>query len=182
MSEITITSAHKEDMSEKQEIFPILKENKNVGKIKNISENPISEKIDTLEFVKLKIPKLIPTHLIESVKGRNFTAEQFYKYQEKQVDNPYNYLYALIDEEKKIHGYLWAELNILDDSLFVNTFSINKEFWGKGKAIPKVIAFLRILREKTKAPRVYWITTNEKFFLKHGFKHSKNVLMEYNLD
>jgi hypothetical protein len=132
MSEIKTDSAHKNIMSEKQEIFPIIKENKNVGKVKNISENLISEKIDTLEFVKLKIPKLIPTHLIESVKGRTFTPEQFIKYQEAQLDNPYNYLYALIDEDKKIQGYLWAEINILDGSLFVNTFSITKEFWGKG--------------------------------------------------
>jgi hypothetical protein len=158
MSEIMTDSAHKNNMSEKQ------------------------EKISELEFVKLKIPKLIPIHLIESVKGRTFTAEQFIKYQEAQVDNPHNYLYVLIDNDKKIQGYLWAELNILDNSLFVNTFSITKEFWGKGKAIPMVIEFLKILKQKTKAPRVYWISCNEKFFMKHNFKRSKNVLMEYNLD
>lgn len=140
-------------------------------------------KVDSkLEFVRLKIPRIIPKELIENVKGRTFTIEQFYNYQEAQVDNPYNYLYALIDEDKKIQGYLWAEINMLDDSLFVNTFSINKDYWGKGEAIPMVIDFLRDLRKKIKAPRCYWITTNEKFFSKHGFKRSKNVLMEYNLD
>ncbi len=138
--------------------------------------------IDSLSFVKLKIPRLIPIDLIESVKGRTFTAEQFYRYQESQKENPFNYLYVLIDETKKIHGYLWAEVNILDGSLFVNTFSISKEYWGKGEAIPKVIEFLRTLKAKTKAPRVFWVTTNEKFFLKHNFRRSKNVLMEYNLE
>ena len=137
-------------------------------------------KIDELIFVKLKIPKLIPRDLIESVKGRTFTPEQFYGYQEKQVDNPYNHLYALVDGDKKIHGYLWAEVNVLDDSLFINTFSISKEFWGKGEAIKKATEFLDGLRKKLNAPRVFWITTNEKFFLKHGFKRSKNSLMEYN--
>lgn len=140
------------------------------------------EIIDTLEFVKLKIPRLIPIDLINSVKGRTFSSEQFYKYQEAQVDNPYNFLYVMVDPEKKIHGYLWAELNILDSSLFVNTFSITKSFWGKGKAIPKVIEFLKVLKEKTKAPRVFWLTSNEKFFIKHNFKRSKNVLMEYNIN
>lgn len=138
--------------------------------------------IDILSFVKLKIPRLIPIALVEAVKGRTFTPEQFYKYQEAQVDNPYNYLYVMVDESKKIHGYLWAEVNILDGSLFVNTFSISKECWGKGEAIPKVIEFLRTLKDKTKAPRVFWISSNEKFFMKHGFKRSKNVLMEYNLN
>lgn len=137
---------------------------------------------DSLRFVKLKIPRLIPIELIDAVKGRTFTPEQFYLYQESQIDNPFNYLFALIDDHKKIHGYLWAESNLLDGSLFVNTFSISKEYWGKGQAIPKVIEFLKQVKSTTKAPRVYWITTNEKFFSKQGFKRSKNVLMEYNLD
>lgn len=133
-----------------------------------------------LEFVKLRFPRAIPIELIENVKGRTFSAEQFYKYQVAQVDNPYNHLYVLIDDCKIIHGYLWAEVNVLDDSLFVNTFSISKEYWGKGEAIKRVCAFLEELRSKLKAQRVYWITTNEKFFAKQGFKRSKNVLMEYN--
>lgn len=139
---------------------------------------PLSAK--QLTFVRLKIPKLIPYELIDAVKGRTFTPEQFYRYQEAQIDNPQNYLYALIDKVKKIHGYLWAEMNGLDSSLFVNTFSITKEFWNKGEAIPKVIEFLRQLKEKVNAARVFWITCNDKFFLKHGFKKSRNVLMEYN--
>jgi len=142
----------------------------------------IVENLPKLSFFKLKLPRLIPMDLIESVKGRTFTAEQFYVYQENQTNNPFNHLFALVDEQKKIHGYLWAEINILDGSLFVNTFSISKQYWGKGNAIPMVIEFLRTLKNKTKAPRVFWISTNEKFFLKHGFKRSKNVLMEYNLN
>lgn len=134
-----------------------------------------------LEFVRLRLPRLIPIELIEAVKGRTFTPEQFYKYQENQADNTHNFLYALIDDKKKIHGYFWAEMNSLDGSLFVNTFSISKEFWGKGKAIPMVIDFLRKLKEKVKPSRIFWVTTNEKFFGKHGFKRSKNILMEYNL-
>lgn len=143
------------------------------------SEKPAN--LDELEFIKLKIPRLIPLQLIEAVKGRTFTPEQFYHYQEIQIDNPYNYLYVLVDPNKRIHGYLWAESNILDGSLFVNTFSISKEYWGKGKAVPKAIEFVRYLRDKIKSPQVFWITTNEKFFQKHGFKRSKNVLMEYNI-
>lgn len=143
------------------------------------TETNIEERINCLEFVRLKIPRLIPISLIENVKGRTFSPEQFYKYQEMQIDNPFNHLYVLVDDDKKIHGYLWAEVNVLDDSLFVNTFSITKEYWGKGTAVPKVIKFLARIKEKTKAPRVFWVTTNEKFFIKHGFKRSRNVLMEY---
>jgi N-acetylglutamate synthase-like GNAT family acetyltransferase len=137
--------------------------------------------IESLKFVKLKMPRLIPLELIESVKGRTFSSEQFYKYQEDQIkyENPGNLLYALIDDAKKIQGYLWAEISQLDGSMFVNTFSIKKEFWGKGEAIPKVCEFLKSLKAEFGAERVFWITTNEKFFAKQGFKRSKNVLMEF---
>ena len=156
-------TTHSENMSKKDEIIDIQE-----------------KKPPNLSFVRLKLPRLIPMELIDAVKGRTFTPEQFYSYQESQIDNPFNYLYALIDKSNKIHGYFWAEVNVLDSSLFVNTFSISKEYWCKGEAIPMVIDFLATLKEKTKSPRVFWITTNEKFFLKHGFKRSKNVLMEYN--
>jgi N-acetylglutamate synthase-like GNAT family acetyltransferase len=147
-----------------------------------MSIETIQPDLSKLQFVKLRLPRLIPHDLIEAVKGRTFTPDDFYVYQEEQVDNFYNHLYAVVDEAKKIQGYLWAEVNILDQSLFVNTFSISKEYWGKGQAIPIAIEFLKALKKKTKSPRVFWITTNEKFFCKHGFKRSKNVLMEYNLD
>lgn len=145
--------------------------------------NPVEHKEETnlskLEFVRLKIPRLIPRDLIESVKGRTFTPEKFYDYQELQIDNPHNFLYALIDPSKKIHGFLWAETNILDGTLFVNTFSIDKQFWGKGKGIEKAVDFLRTIQKKIQAPRTFWISTNERFFSKHHFRRAKQVLMEY---
>lgn len=143
--------------------------------------NTQPSELPDLEFVKLKFPRLIPNELIEAVKGRTFTPEQFYNYQEKQVrsDNPNNLLFALVSKEKKIYGYLWCEINGLDNSMFVNTFSVAKEFWHKGKIIPQVTAFLADKKAQYKCPLVFWCTTNEKFFLKHGFKRSKNMLMEY---
>lgn len=140
----------------------------------------IKIKLDELVFVKLKIPKLIPRELIESVKGKTFTPEQFYDHQERMVGNPHNHLFALVDGNKKIHGYLWAETNVLDGSLFINTFSISKEFWGKGEAIGKVTAFLDEFHRKIGAKKVFWLTTNERFFLKKGFTKSKISLLEYN--
>ena|ERR1700754_1487177 len=144
-------------------------------------QNPLENKFN-LEFLSLKFPRIIPIDLIEGVKGRTFTPEQFYKYQEDNKNNQNNFLFALVNDQKVIKGYLWAEKNSMDGSLFINTFSIRKEYWGKGDAISLVIKFLDQLKKKTKAPRVFWITTNEKFFLKKGFKRSKNVLMEYNSD
>ena len=136
--------------------------------------------LDSLIFVRLKIPRLIPKELIESVKGKTFTPEQFYDYQEGMVGSLYNHLFALVDEDKKIHGYLWAESNALDGSLFINTFSVSKLYWGKGEAIKKVTDFLDEFHKKIGATKVFWATTNERFFLKKGFSRSKISLLEYN--
>ena len=135
-----------------------------------------------LEFAPCKMPQLIPRVLIESVKGLNFSPEDFYSYQTRNLNNPNNFIFYLINPAMRVHGFLWAERNMLDDSLFVNTFSVSKEYWGKGEAIPHVIEFLRDLCQKVQIKRTYWITTNEKFFVKKGFKRSKNTLMEYNFD
>lgn len=143
-------------------------------------ELPEMETVDNLEFIRLKIPRVIPIELIEAVKGRTFSADQFYNYQDTQLKNPNNLLYALIDDQKKIQGYLWAQVNGLDGSLFVNTFSIAKKFWGSGKAVEKAKEFLKDLKDKVKAERVFWISSNPKFYKKHGFSQSKNVLLEYN--
>jgi hypothetical protein len=139
-------------------------------------------KIEDLQFVRCKVAQAIPRELIEAVKGRTFTPDQFYRYQALNVDNPCNFVFVLIDERKLIHGFLWAEQNSLDGSLFVNTFSVKKEHWGKGGAIPFVVEFLRGFSKSIGATRTFWCTTNEKFFTKHNFKRSKTVLMEYNTD
>jgi N-acetylglutamate synthase-like GNAT family acetyltransferase len=150
-----------------------------------IDSKAISEGKDwDLSFVKVRIPenvRLIPKELIENVKGRTFSPEQFLKYQEEQIryENPGNLLFLLISPNKNIEGYLWAEISQLDGTMFINTFSISKDYWFKGKAIPKVIEHLRPIQNKLKCSRVFWITTNDKFFTKHGFKRSKNVLMEF---
>lgn len=137
-----------------------------------------------LEFLKVRISKnvrLIPQEMIENVKGQSYTPEQFYKYQEEQIlnGNAGNLLYLLVDEKKTVEGFLWIEVSAFDRTLFVNTFSISKKYWHKGKAIPKVIEHLRAVQKKMESPKVFWITQNDRFFTKHGFKRSKNVLMEY---
>jgi hypothetical protein len=135
--------------------------------------------LEELQFVKLAIPKLIPRHLIEALKGLSFTPEQFYHYQDMAKGNEGNILRALINKTKKIVGFLWCEVNVLDGSLFVNSFSIDKEYWGKGEAMKIAIDEVSRLKDRLKPPKVYWITSNAKFFRKHGLKQSKNVLMEY---
>lgn len=94
-------------------------------------------------------------------------------------DSETNLLYILVDDSNAVHGYLWAEVLDLGNSLFVNTFSIDKSYWGKGESVEKVIDFLSPLAKYLKVDTVNWITTNPKFFEKKGFKRSKSVVLEF---
>ena len=136
--------------------------------------------LEQLKYVRLLIPTLIPRELIEHVKGRTFTPEQFYEYQEGfTVDDDQNLLYAIYDPENAIVGYIWAEINQLDRTLFVNTFSMDKAYWKNGEAMNIAIDILKMLVERFQCPQTLWFTTNPKYYQKHGFKVSKNVAMEY---
>jgi hypothetical protein len=134
-----------------------------------------------LRYVRLLVPTLIPSYLIDHVKGRAFTPEEFYKFQEDRSnpDEHCNLLYGIYDPEKSIVGFIWAEINELDKSLFVNTFSMDKAYWKNGEAMNIALDILQKLIERYRCPRTFWMTTNPKYYQKHGFKLSKNVAMEY---
>ena len=133
--------------------------------------------LDDLTFQKLRFPRCIPRELIESVKGITFTPEDFYEYLENTLPYGEEFLHVLIDKDKKIHGYLWFQRNSLDNSLFINTYSVSKEYWFKGEAIKKAVEFMREAKQWTRSDNVYWCTANPKYFEKHGFKKAKQTLM-----
>ena len=135
--------------------------------------------LDQLQFTRLLLPRLIPEYLILQVKGRTFTPEQFYQYIEECVDtsNPFSLVYAIVDPEKTIVGYFWIEINALDGTLFLSTYSIDKKYWHQGEAIHKAIEFLKGQLSRLKVTEVIWMTTNPRFYEKLGFKRSRNVAM-----
>ena len=93
-------------------------------------------------------------------------------------------LYVIQDEESKIIGFLWCELNILDELLFINILSIDKLYWCNGEAIKNTTRFLQneISSGNIKVKKVFWMTDRPALFLKLGFKKSKQVLLEYNVE
>lgn len=137
--------------------------------------------IEDLKFMKLLVPRLIPKHLIEQVKGKPYSPDDFYKSIEEDIesDNPYSIIYVLVNPENDIVGYAWVLINPLEHCLYVNTISIDKQYWGKGEVIHKFIKFLHKKIEHTDIKQVIWMTTNPKFYEKLGFRRCRDVAMEY---
>jgi hypothetical protein len=145
--------------------------------------------IDELRWVRLFTPIHIPKYLIEQVRDRDYDIDEFYRYQEtaclRQTSegptlNPFSHLYALVDPDHVVKGFLWFVVDPLTKDLAVQTFSIDKEYWIKGKAVSKLSSHIKDIRRKGKLNKIYWVTNYPKHSERHGFKRSKGVLMEYN--
>ena len=144
--------------------------------------------IEKLRWVRVFTPVHIPKYLVEQVRNRDYTIDDFYKYQEQSCIrmtkegptlNPLNHLYVLANDENLTKGFVWFTIDPLTKDLVVNTYSIDKEYWGKGKAVSKLATFIKDIRRKGQLNKVYWITNYPKHSQRYGFRPSKSVLMEY---
>ena len=153
-----------------------------------MSDKNLKTEINELEWVRIFDPYHIPTYLVEQIKERNFPVDRFYKHQKlvciqeengKLVLNTLNLLYVLANKQKEVKGFFWGIIDPLSNSLVINSFSMDNEYWHEGKAV-------RLLEEKAKEiqvgaqlDRIYWITRCPKHSERYGFKRSKNVIMVY---
>lgn len=144
--------------------------------------------IDELRWVRLFTPIHIPKYLVEQVRDRDYEVDEFYFYLEgsciRQTPegptlNPFSHLYVLVDPDHVVKGFLWFVVDPLTKDVVIQTFSIDKEYWFKGKAVSKLSSHIKDIRRKGKLNKIYWITNYPKHSERHGFKRSKGVLMEY---
>ena len=147
-----------------------------------------AEKIDELRWARVFSPIHIPHYLVEQVRDRDYSVEHFFKYQELNclvngkdgpTLNPFNHLYVLADEKNIVKGFLWFIIDVLSKNIFINTFSMDKEYWGKGKAVKRLSNHVKEIVKKLKIKQVYWITNYPKHSERYDFKRSRGVLMEY---
>lgn len=141
-----------------------------------------------LRWVRIFTPVHIPKYLIEQIKDRNWEVEEYIKYHEinclihGESDpklNPFSHLYALVNTENITKGFLWFTVEPLTKDIHIQNYSIDKEYWGKGKAVELLADHIKFIRKKARLNKVFWITNYPKHSQKCGFKQSKSILMEY---
>ena len=144
------------------------------------------KKIEDLRWVRVLSPDVIPKYLVEQVRDRQFEVEDFYKYHslncmvEGKI-NPFNHLYAMADQENFVKGFLWFMIDPMTKIVFINTFSVDPDYWYNGKAVKYLIDHMKNLLKKIKLEKVMWVSRYPKHSERYGFKRSKGVLMEYTL-
>lgn len=144
--------------------------------------------INKLRWVRVFTPIHIPKYLVEQVRNRDYSVEDFFQYQEinciRETEegptlNPFSHLYVLVDEQNITKGFLWFTVDALSKDIVIQTYSIDKEYWNKGRAVAKAAKYVKDICKKADLKKIWWITNYPAHFERNGFKRSKSVLMEY---
>lgn len=146
---------------------------------------------DELRWIRVFTPDHVPHYLVEQVRDRDYSVEDFFKYHqincmsqtEKGIQlNPFSHLYVLANPDNQVKGMLWFSVDPLAKDILIQTFSMDKEYWGKGQAVKKLSEHIKKIRKKGKLNKIYWVTNYPKHSERYGFKRSKSILMEYTED
>lgn len=157
-------------------------------------------KIDELTFQRVVDPaivQIIPRYLFEQLE--KVSAEQvdmLYAYasdmltlpavnhlgQVVRVANPLIWFAVLHDVAHQIKGFLWVKINIIGKHLYVQAFSVDKEYQdSKGSINKKMLDYLFGLPIPDEfKQKVTMEVTRPKAAEKRGWERSKRVLMEVN--
>lgn len=145
-------------------------------------------KIENLKWARIFTPIHIPKYLVEQIRDKDFTIEDFYKYhhlnctrhdEDGEKLNQFSHLYVLVNPDNLVKGFLWFVIDPLTKDLVIQNFSVDKEYWYKGKCVSKLSKHIKDIRKKGNLNKIYWITNYPKHSERYGFKRSKGVLMEY---
>lgn len=83
-----------------------------------------------LKAVRIMDVCLIPRHLVDQIKLRDWPTERFYTLSGAIAGA--GLVYAWVDEKSLVRGFLWANVSPLDMNLHVHLMSVDKEYQGKG--------------------------------------------------
>jgi len=148
----------------------------------------LSKDIKDLRWIRIFTPSHIPKYLIEQINDPDWSVEDYVKYHETNCLqtggdglqlNPFSHLYVLVDEANVTKGFLWFTVESLTKSIFIQNYSVDRAYWGKGRAIRKLIDHIKSIQKKAGLNKVFWLTNRPKNSQRYGFTASKYVLMEY---
>lgn len=143
-------------------------------------------KFSDLQFIRIDKPELftwIPRYLFEQVKDHTFNIDKIYQLAHTFIGNPATMFYALADKEAveqgkaPVKGILWANINVLTETINVNILSVDKEYQFSD-ALEKTLEFIKSWQGENENLKIQMITTRPHAYKKIGFQQSKRIIME----
>lgn len=160
--------------------------------------------LDDLKFVRVIDPDIfalvIPRYLFEQIKELDENmVDRIYKSATSimtvpVVDEQGNvvgkllkanvWIAALYDITNQVKGFIWATFDIVEQRIFVQACSVDKEYQSEdGEVMKKMVEYLRSLpiSDEMKA-NIQMATIKPRAFERRGWTRTKNVLMEFKPD
>ena len=139
------------------------------------SLDPMCQKA-AVEFRPLRCITELPSYLITQVKDLDIDVELYRAAIALSIQDG-GLLYGLYCSDKLL-GFLWCQLDPIENRLFVNCYSIDKSLWHTKEHIRCLIKLIEWLKTMLSVHKVAWFTTRPALYRRLGFKESKRVLME----
>lgn len=145
--------------------------------------------IEELRWVRIFSASHIPKYLVEQIAKRDYSVNDLYTYlegfllipgAEGPTLNPLFHVWALVDPENLVKGFVWFTVDPLSKDMIIQVYSVDRSYWGSKQAVEKLANHMKEIRKNANLKKIYWITAFPAHSAKNGFKKSKNILMEYN--
>lgn len=127
-----------------------------------------------IEFIRILDARIIPSYLVKQV--RFVERNAFYAMMQDAYKYPLDYIYAMINPEREIKGYIWYQVNVMNKSIFVNTISICDE-WKHTNKTEMIHDFLEEEVGKHGYKKIFFLTDKPSFYEKMGFVKTKEILL-----
>lgn len=127
-----------------------------------------------IQLIQIHDARLIPRELIDQV--RDVEADAFYNHMEKAWQYKHDYIFVVIDELHTIKGYIWYQINGLDNSIFINTISICKE-WQNTDKIEAIAELIKEEMANMCVTKAFFLTDKPAFYEKMGLYPTKEILL-----
>lgn len=135
-----------------------------------------------LKFEKCFNPSLVPKEYLTQLPDKNYDPALFYDFAKVALQSPTHMIYLLINDDHVVKGFLWCEINIIEQVLFVNVLSVDKELWKNGEMIELSKTFILDSISELGLKKVMWATDRPALFERIGFTRSKQIILEYNME
>jgi len=119
----------------------------------------------------------IPIELIEQIKTSDWTPERYLDFLRVVENSPLQFIFGIF-RGVDLLGYVWCEANLLEMTLFIDTISIKKQFKLDKKVSNEIIRLLKTFLKESGLRKIRFLTDRPDFFLRNGFKKSKQLLLE----
>jgi len=139
----------------------------------------------TLTWVSMRGLVGIPKHYIKEVNDTDLSTDEVINYASMISKDPRNIFFVFVDDEWIIKGFMWASILLLKKEFYINMLCIDENYRKSGSFFPyfmkKIKEFIRTQTKGISIDRITGTTSIPDVFIKHGFKQSKKITLEYDL-